>query len=645
MVTPEVDTSKLPHRDDCIRPPREDNPLYPLPPDYESMEEGTQGWWRVNACCIQDTAEDFLEAWAFFFNTYLYPEEAMFLENTRESPKFHYQFVFDIAAFRLNALAAPRGACKSTLIRSIDMLMALTKRGYRIGNVFSIQKICRRSLSKMRRQFESNPLLLRDFGKMAPSRSSGHSWSADELELAPPFRSYIWGMWLQGQSRSNRFDWLAIDDAEFDPETQQVVPELVKKLEEQIHRVFMPMIELTSEDLDSPAIGRRGAGIALVGTVIQENMYLCRVVDAKPGSKYDFWSKWRLTQKTSDGRFLWGKRWGSKATDLMCEVMGADAFASEQLNEPGRLSSGRFRIDPLYTTYAIEQTDDQMAFDPCESTSIVRWSTRTPEGLPDERSLPVWEWLQGMDRAILVDWADTDRISATSDYTVLHVLGNDGESCIWSLDLVMGRMTTDEAANKVIELCMKWRPTRLAMESVGGYGKLTDIVTQAAYKVLLDRLGYVPIPYKLMYNSRRQSKGTRIDRIAWRFALDKIRFPRHRQAEPAYAECWHQVQDFTIDLKKLRYDDIVDTLGFVPEVFRGPGGRPVRTNPYEGMGVVQMIEAGKILTDDGFPLVEALPSYSYLTPKAAAALEAAEERNAHESRFNRPRRWVSSRPR
>ena len=38
-----IDYSVLPHRDCCIRPPRDGNPFYPLPPSFDAMPDWMQG--------------------------------------------------------------------------------------------------------------------------------------------------------------------------------------------------------------------------------------------------------------------------------------------------------------------------------------------------------------------------------------------------------------------------------------------------------------------------------------------------------------------------------------------------------------------------------------------------------------------------
>ena len=51
--------------------PKEGNPLYPLPPDYEQLDRESQKAARLNALCYQETPEDLVTAWTFLRHYYL----------------------------------------------------------------------------------------------------------------------------------------------------------------------------------------------------------------------------------------------------------------------------------------------------------------------------------------------------------------------------------------------------------------------------------------------------------------------------------------------------------------------------------------------------------------------------------------------
>lgn len=640
---PAVDYQALPHRDRCFRVPNleQGNNWWPLPPQYPRMSAEQQAWWRVNACCIQDSPEDFLIAFTFFTQTYLWPDDAMFYENKRPSPTLHYQIVYDVAAFRFNAIGAPRDYSKSTLARILVMFMALTRKGYRLGYIGATQSKVRECLGKLKDQFTCNPYLLNDFGQIRPTRGT-RQWSNERLELDATFGSYITGMWVKGATRGGRLDFVTGDDLETDPKTNQVNPDLTEWLLKCLHKVYLPMIPLASGDLElRPHIARRGASFLLLGTIIQESMVLARILDAPSGSEYDYWNRWRIRQFDEAGNSSWGERYTAAEGELLRGVLGASIHDSEFLNQPGESSRGILCLHPVFHAYAVDDLDGNYGHQPLECNGKVRWATREKPGQFD--ATPVWkefaiaDWLRSLDRVIAVDFADSTR--STSDFTAMHVFGYDATYTLWSLDLVLGRFTNAEEAAHLESLVMKWLPSRLCMEAIGAYAKVVDLVMNNLRPILLSRLGWIPVPQKLTYNSRSMSKGQRIERTAWRYRLDKIRYPLYRGMQWPYCELVQQIRNFTTDLSGLRYDDAIDTTGFVPEIYRGPGGRLIRTDQKE-VALIETIEKGTLHAPDGKSLLDAVPSYSMMTDKA---LEAAHGRQGGDSVTGMARRRIRER--
>jgi len=615
--------SSLPHRDMCVRPPSRNNPLYPLPPNYWDYNASDRWWWRVNACCIQETPDDMVIAYAFFMYYYLWPDDTGYFENARRSPAVHFQIVHDIAAYKINAFAGPRYLCKSSIVRVLAMLLSITRRGYRIGFGGSTQAKTRESLAFVKEQLEGNERLVSDFGTVKPLRGA-RPWSNDLLYLSGDFRSKITGLWLKGASRGGRFDWIVWDDPEKDPDAEDIIPDNTKKLEEATHKRYLPMIEIAPSDIRIPHIGRRGSGFTIVGTIIREDMFLARGVGAAAGTTYDYWNRWRFRQVNSSGDFIWVDRWGPDSTELMREVMGHDAFDSEQNASPGETAAGRLYLDPVLHGYKVTVLDEEYASSPLTSASKVSWGYSNPtrsgerEVLYDTTSCS--ELFQSLDRCIIVDWADTDHITPTSDYTCLHVLGNDSDYTVWSLDLVLDKMTTDTAVDRLFALCLKWHPSRLCLESSSGFGHLCDAVFVRLKDKLLNTMGWLPAPVKLAPNTRSESKGARIDRLKWRFDNENIRFPINNLDKWPMQELRHQINNFTIKLDRLKHDDAIDTLGYIPYVFKGMGGSSPSRWAQPNLGVVEQIESGKIYTDDGHSLLECI-NYCDLSPKAAEVVD------------------------
>lgn len=619
-----VDLTQQPYNLTAVPVPREGNKLYPLPPMFNKLSPQEQSWWRVNACCIQRTPQEFTEAYAFFFRTYLWPKEAGFLEDRRTPPPFHYRIVHDIAAYHFNVFGAPRHSCKTVLLRGIFLLLMLTRRNYRSGYLTSKQKKYREGVNAIRKQITNNRLITADFGDRSPHRG-GESWNSDEIELIAPYSCRLTGMSLDGKERGWHGEFLGIDDAEKDPDTDEVIPEYVRKLETKLLYVYMPMVEIMPEDLYRPEINRVGRGVCLMGTVLGEDMVLNKVITAEPGGPYDAWNKWKFEQETM-GLYLWPERWGKRSSEIQRRVLGDDAFDAEKQNRPGKSKAGAWKIHPLYHAYHTDSVDGKLSHDPWNSNDIIRWAVREGNESHTWLSLTAREWVSSMTIGILVDThkiRDPGRAkSVTSDFTVAHVFGNDQNSMLWSLDIRRGRFDSDEALNAIFDLCFKWKPTFIAIESCGLYARIADELMLRLQDQMISALGWVPYPKDLgVFNKITEDKGRRIERVSWRFRTHRIRFPWWRRNSDPYDQCWHEVENFTVDLSKLKYDDIVDTIGLTPYVFRGAGGRPISANPWDGRSVEELIISGQFITKDGYHLVDHIPSLSALSDEALKCLE------------------------
>lgn len=627
-----VNLKELPHRGDCLRPPVEGNQLYPLPPRFHDLSQEEQSWWNVNACCLQETPEDFVQAYVFFVNRYLWPSEACFFHTKRRIPPFHLQMVHDIAAYMLNVFIAPRYSCKTTVALINCLLLLLTRRDYRVGYLTSRQKKYRKGLNTVKRQLERNGLILQDFRVPAHVRGKEER-NKESIELPPPFNTELTGMSVGSAERGWHGETLFGDDCEKDPDSDEVIPDLVEKFAYLLHHEFLPMIEIAPEDLDREDVGHMGRSITIFGTKIGEDMMLNRIATAEPGGLYDAWNKQIFEQfvevPTDDVggekevRYLWPQRWGEKASSYQRIVLGDAAFSKEKLGRVGRLTKGKWVIHPLFHTYDLRSTDDLIDSQPFASQSIVRWAVPNGRDGYVYRTAKMYEWLARMDIGIVCDPANTlrrDEVPSTeSDPTVFHVFGNDQDGCLWSLDLMRGRYNTDEAVHAAEVLFNRWRPSFIAIEACGFYMR----IAQEVYNRLRDRLvsewGWAPYPRELgPYNKKIDSKDSRIDSASWRFATYKIRFPQWRRNSNPYSHLWYEVENFVPGARRLKNDDIVDTIGLCRDVFRGPGSgkRGEKEDEYTGKSAEQLILNGIFYTSDGHPLVPMLVGMGQISEEA-----------------------------
>ena len=121
--------------------PQENNPFYPLPPDYPELSEDGQRKARVNACRLWTTkdktqkeiAESFAASMRFFDLYYLHADQSVdfdplfYDDSPLETPTFHYDILKQWAASPRNICIAPRGSAKSFLVRKACLLRMISR--------------------------------------------------------------------------------------------------------------------------------------------------------------------------------------------------------------------------------------------------------------------------------------------------------------------------------------------------------------------------------------------------------------------------------------------------------------------------------------------------------------------------------------
>ena len=125
---------------------RQNNPLYPLPTDYEELSKEGQRLSRTNACRLwtsqdrsqMDIAEAFVAGMRFFDLYYLTANhnidfDPMFYDDDPlRTPDFHYDIQRLWATTPRNIVIAPRGSAKSFLVRKSILFRMLSRSAYSI---------------------------------------------------------------------------------------------------------------------------------------------------------------------------------------------------------------------------------------------------------------------------------------------------------------------------------------------------------------------------------------------------------------------------------------------------------------------------------------------------------------------------------
>lgn len=569
-----------------VRFPREGNPLYPLPPDYETLEAEGKRLARINAVSLQDTPEDFVHAWAFFRGYYLEQlPDGHFYEQKVASPPMHYEVVRDMAAYPRNAIAAPRGFAKSTVFGTeIPLLMMLTRPYFSTLLLLAKDSMVERRFDRIMQQLDANEYIIEDFGRQRPVKGEG-IWNRHMLRLANG--AALIGSSVEGKLRGERPRLIVCDDPEFDPEGEnrkEAMDRLLRQFERWLFRIIIPML-------------KRGSSLLWIGTRVSERSFLTHVTSSAD-PRFRFWNRRVYDAEAGDGTSLWDEMWSWEALQQRREEIGIAAYNAEYRNKPGTGEDCALVIHPDYNTYQVEGGISVES--PLSSDAYLVIREPTDVG-PVERKLPWADTVGRMFRFITVD--PTRTAKSSSDFCAVHVMALDHKNCLWSLDLLLARMKRERLIREAWKMAIRWKVKVLGVESVADQEEILDRMS-ADLGDIATTFGWTPRLLPITYPPG-VSKGERIIGLAWRFDQHKIKLPAHRAHDWPYKELWHQIHYATEDLELLRYDDAVDTLAMSQQVVRSrkpqsPHASEVRT------AAQSLMEGRKIHEVTGLPLIEAL---------------------------------------
>lgn len=544
-----------------------ENPYWPLPRNYAEMEPQEQQAARLVVLRDHSSPEAFTVAWSFFRCVYLaQTKEAVFYKRgCQESPDFHYQLVYDLASHGRNAVAAPRGFAKSTVI-SIEsvLLLLLTRPGYEIILGLSIDKLVEETFAKIRRQLEHNELILQDFGVVRPKRGDD-LWSLHHLSLTNG--STLKGLSVMGKKRGGRPALFILDDPENDPDSDSESSRqaVIDKFETILFKQIIPMLE-------------SGSCAFWVGTLIDRKSFLYRALRGDD-PRFSYWNRktYRARSEEEDGtrHLLWPSKWSWEILEARLEEIGPSPFASEYLNEPVSSQDRLLKIDDRKNEYTVE--GEFNLTNPLGNTNIIKWQERLFEADKEgsgvryfsEKTGKFNEVVRPMFRILLFDYAYGK--TNHSDYSCIAICGFDTTGTMWVLHLWMGRASNDSLMRLIYETGLAWQVRMVGIEAVGmqkDFAEAYEVYAEEQNETRNDNwIGRVfPIKYPA-----KESKADRIAALEWRFNSGRIKYPSHLSGTWPYDQLYAQTSDFTMDLALLPHDDAIDTISMSKHVIKTKG--------------------------------------------------------------------------
>ena len=542
------------------------NHLHPLPSDYLELTSSGQQEARLAVTRDHSTPTKFVEAWYLFRKLYLAPQgQGFYRGGFVESPDFHYQAVADLAQHGRNALAAPRGTAKSTVIGAeIPIFLALTRPYFPISLCLPTDKLVESRFDIIINQLTQNSLIIEDFGVQKPQRGNA-IWNHHLISLN--CGSKIEGFSVLGRKRGARPQLFLLDDPENDPDSDsQTSAQLVlEKFEKMLFRQIIPMLE-------------QGSAIFWVGTLINRRSFLYRAI-CMDDSRFQYWNRVLLEaiKYNSGGKgktsVLWDEKWPADVLDARRKEIGDAAFHAEYLNDPVSETERVLVIKPRRNEYTVEESvGSEISYldDPFHSNAQVVWHSRVSEtDSYEEQRQPFNDWVNSLFRITAVDYATG--LNQFNDYSCIATMGFDTRNILWLLDLWQGRTVQSVLTQKIYQQARKWQVKAIGVEAVAMQVWFADAVrmyVEQQEAVWKPRVLDVKYPHGV-------TKADRIVGLEPRFAQGNIKYPAHLKEKYPWSHLYSQTRDFTLDLALLPFDDAIDTVSMSQYIVHARGIKAV----------------------------------------------------------------------
>lgn len=442
-------------------PRREDNPHFPLPPDYgELTQEGARearlalcrSWWSPDEPqkLITDPEAFY---WAFRFWKAWYRKRSKWNrpKYTDKDPPIHHELIKLFARNPLLVATCFRGAGKTMLFgEEVPEFVILNRPATPVQYTSSTQPLSDKQVRAVKMDLLHNEYILADYGKMKPPPSTGLKWAAEGIELVN--QSSMYSISVDSAQRgttqmSLRSILQILDDWETDEGVKN--PKTLGEYENYLFDVFFPCSD--------PRAWR-----IWTNTLLDERAWAMRAL-TRSDRRFVTWETcnrfqqvWYLDEN-GEYRSWWPDRFPvtdlkilqSDGDDLGDEAkgklaIGRLAFEQEFLNNPAARGGSAYHLDRHLHGFCWEGTPDRPVIRELESgktTPLRELMTGARVGVGVDVSLGLSKssdlsavipgFLDTSDRLIVLGaWIDREkpvevmrRAMGTVEFWHAHVLG------------------------------------------------------------------------------------------------------------------------------------------------------------------------------------------------------------------------------
>ena len=526
----------------------------------------------------------------FVDHYYLHPDpeagfDPLFYDDTpKQSPPFHEDILTSWAYSRFTESVCPRGSAKSGLACKAVITRIITHPSYSYVYATSTNDLAKEKGRLIRSQCYENDRINDDFsreygGFLKPIRGDNPT-GVEYFYLVNGSRVKLSSTGsAQRGMRPRRY---LLDDPEYDPSGSTSMSQLIADFDRMLFRIIMPMVL------------RDGTGIDWLATFVSKRHYAWRAMQGKhtpqgfvaDDPRFNYWDRLQvniLERDPTTGELVscWPDMWPLESDDLsasgkvsiaaMKELMGAEAFNSEMMGNPG--DSGVSFFPPLNETHWFSVVDPDEPFtsgSPRDSLSEVEYFRKGKEGAITKIRTPLQTLMQKLRVFMCLDTSFTN--TPSSDFKTALVMGYlPTHNELFILDGWSGQVPRSEQVKNAFLLADRWKCPlmypEVVKESVVLYNDLCDISRTRAMEALGVKLAPKVVPLR----PGMESKIEKISSLYLRFEHGLIKMPAHLKSQPWMLRLIEQAEGFNPQVADggLAKDDELDTVAMLKFVLKG----------------------------------------------------------------------------
>lgn len=613
-----------------------DNPLYPLPSDYETLTGRGQRMARINACrqyllkggTPRERGDRFVSCVNFFDLYYLHPDieagfDPFFYDDyPLKSPQMHDDILHRWGAYPMNISIAPRGSAKSSVCRKAAILRLLARPAYRLVYATSSHDNAEETGQIIRDQCYNNERVFNDWGPEYGGSLKPRKGDAPQAIkfFALTNASRIQIRSVQSKIRGLRPLRFILDDPEYDEKTSTDMGMLFDDMERFLFKIMMPMIM------------REGAGADWLATFISKRHFAWYAMETQESPKgpvpldarFHGWSRLKIKAAYEDEKgkitSCWREMWppdreykkkhpelaGRVSLEEIKERIGTAHWLSEYMASPGTAESSSFgALSEEKHGWEIIHIDPDWDKDPRNSDTVIKWSQpgdHVGEFVEKEMTMKAF-----LARGRLFQTIDTSHTHHKgSDFKVCCLMCLQPNNILFIIDLWAEQANQAKLIRNTFRMADRWRCPQIWPEVVRqSFALYYDLLAHVRTRAVQD-VGFSHVPAIKPLKIGFAAKNEKVATLTTRFEFGLIKFPLFLKHEQPWRMLFDQIEQANLDRADLglRKDDCIDAVAMSTPII-GTRLREEAVGEPETRDVIKLLSQGITTIDGGTEVLHA----------------------------------------